>query len=69
MSNTLTIRLPDDLAQWLEETARKSGMSRGRIIRTELEKARDSSAAKFLRWAGAVDGPPDLSTRKGFARK
>jgi hypothetical protein len=69
MSNTLTIRLPDDLAQWLEETSRKSGIPRGRIVKMELERARKASSRPFLRLAGVVDGPRDLSTRKGFSRK
>ena len=34
-----------------------------------LEKARDAAELPFLRWAGAVSGPADLSTRKGFSRK
>ena len=69
MSNTLTIRLPDDLAEWLSDASRKSGIPRGRIVRAELEKARHSSKRPFLRLAGAVDGPPGLSMRKGFSRK
>jgi hypothetical protein len=69
MSNTLTIRLPEDLAQWLEETSRKSGIPRGRIVGTELERARKSAGRPFLRLAGVVDGPPGLSVRKGFSRK
>jgi len=35
----------------------------------ELEKARKESTQPFLRLAGAVDGPSNLSTRKGFSRK
>lgn len=69
MSNTLTIRLPDDLAQWLEERSRKSGIPRGRIVKMELERAQKGSSRPFLRLAGVVDGPPDLSTRRGFSRK
>jgi predicted transcriptional regulator len=69
MGNTLTVRLPDDLAEWLDEAARKSGVSRGHIIRMELERAQKSSKRPFLRLAGAVEGPADLSTRKGFSRK
>jgi len=69
MSNAITVRLPEDLAQWLELTARKAGLPKGRIVREELEKARSSAERSFLRWAGAVAGPGDLSTRKGFARK
>ena len=69
MSNTLTVRIPEDLAQWLEETARKSGVPKGRIIRDELEKARRAEGQTFLRLAGTIDGPANLSTRKGFSRK
>jgi hypothetical protein len=69
MGNTLTIRLPEDLAQWLEETSRKSGIPRGRVVRMELERARKSAGQPFLRLAGVVDGPRGLSVRKGFSRK
>jgi len=69
MGNTLTVRLPEDIAEWLDEVAQRSGVSRGRIIRMELERARKSSKKAFLRLAGAVEGPADLSTRKGFSRK
>ena len=69
MGNTLTVRLPEDLAEWLDEAARTSGLSRGGIVRMELERARKSPKRPFLRLAGAVDGPADLSMRKGFSRK
>jgi predicted transcriptional regulator len=69
MRNTLTIRLPEDLAAWLEQTARKSGVSRGRLVRMELERARASSRQRFLRLAGAAQGPANLSIRKGFSKK
>jgi hypothetical protein len=69
MSNTITVRLPEDLAEWLETAARKTGISKGRIVREELEKARNSAKRPFLRWAGAISGPSDLSMRKGFSRK
>jgi predicted transcriptional regulator len=69
MGNTITVRLPEDLAEWLAETARKTGVPKGRIIREQLEKARRSDAQPFLRLAGAVAGPANLSTRKGFSTK
>jgi len=69
MSNTLTVRLSQDLAEWLDQAARTSGLSRGGIVRMELERARKSPKRPFLRLAGAVEGPADLSTRKGFSRK
>jgi len=69
MSNTLTVRLPEDLAQWLDQAARAAGVSRSRIVRMELDRARKSAKKPFLRLAGAVGGPANLSTRKGFSRK
>ncbi|HEY1203952.1 MAG: ribbon-helix-helix protein, CopG family [Bryobacteraceae bacterium] len=69
MSNTLTVRLPEDLAEWLDRTARRTGLSRGRIVRMELERTRASGKQPFLRLAGAVEGPANLSTRKGFSSK
>jgi len=69
MGNTLTVRLPEELSEWLEETARKSGVSRGKIVRTELERAKESGARPFMRLAGAVSGPANLSSRQGFSRK
>jgi hypothetical protein len=62
-------RIPDDLAEWLNHAARRTGVPKGRIIRQELEKARDSAKSPFLRLAGAVAGPAEISTRKGFSRK
>ena len=70
MGNTLSVRLSKDLAEWLEETSRKTGRTRGSIVRTQLERARSRSEEKpFMRWVGAGDGPRDLSMRKGFSRK
>ena len=69
MSNTITVRLPDDVAEWLNETARKTGVPKGRIIREQLDKARSAEKRPFLRLAGTIAGPPDLSKRKGFSRK
>jgi len=69
MSHTITIRLSEELAAWLEAVAAQSGVSQGKLIRDQLEKARASGEAQgFLRLAGAVDGPKDLSLRKGFSR-
>lgn len=68
MRNTLSVRLPEDLAEWLSDTARKTGVPQGRIVREQLEKARTSQKRPFLRLAGTVNGPSDLSSRKGFSR-
>jgi hypothetical protein len=47
----------------------QNGCSKGRIVREELEKARNTAKRPFLRWQGAIAGPSDLSMRKGFSRK
>jgi predicted transcriptional regulator len=69
MGNTLSLRLPEDLAKWLDETARKSGIAKGKLIRQELEKMRSAQEQPFMRLAGKLSGPTNLSSRKGFSRK
>ena len=66
-SKTITVRLTDELAYWLEKEAVRRGMSQGRIVREELEKARNLEFQLFLRLAGKVSRPADLSLRKGFS--
>jgi hypothetical protein len=69
MRNTITVRLGDDLAAWLEEEATKTGVSQGKVIRDQLERAKAGSARQpFMRLAGSVRGPKGLFRRKGFAR-
>lgn len=70
MRETLTIRLPEPLAEWLEETSARTGQAKGAIIRSQLEKARSETkpVAAFMRLAGAKSGPANLSMRKGFSR-
>ena len=69
MSHTVTVRLSDELAAWLEEAAARRGVSQSKLIRDQLEKAKAGGEEKgFLRLAGTVDGPKDLSRRKGFSR-
>ena len=71
MSHTLTVRVPDELAAWLEAAAKKMGLSRGEIVREQLEKARHAKAhpRPFMCLAGAVSLDEKLSTRKGFSKK
>ncbi len=64
---TITVRLPDDLADWLSEIARRKGVAQSQIVRELLEKARSTEERIFMRLAGAVDRPPDLAKRKGFS--
>ena len=69
MGHTLTIRLSAELIEWLKRTAEATGRSQGQIVRDQLEKARTSRTGRaFMRHAGRVKGPADLSVRKGFAR-
>ena len=70
MSNTLlTLRVPEELADWLAEMSRRTGVPVGKLIREQLEKARqEKPEPAFMRHAGSIRGPRDLSTRKGFSR-
>lgn len=72
MSNTITIRIHKSLAHWLQEKAAAMGVSQGRFVREQLERARrgDKNAKKFMHLAGSVrGGPRDISTRKGYSTK
>ena len=69
MGHTITVRLTHELAAWLEEQATTTGVPQGKIVRDQLEKARAGSARQpFMRLAGSIRGPKDLSSRKGFSR-
>jgi len=70
MSQTITIRLNEELSSWLEETASRTGLSQGQIVRDQLEKAKSAKAERpFMRLAGSLRGlPRDLSQRKGYSR-
>jgi len=69
MSHTITVRLTPEQAAWLEETARRTGLPAGRIIRAQLERAMaEGGSQPFLRHAGSISGSADLSSRKGFSR-
>ncbi len=70
MSNTLTIRLPEETLAWLKETSRATGIPLGRLIRDQLEAAKKlSEKQRFMRHAGTMSGPSNLSSRKGYSRK
>jgi predicted transcriptional regulator len=68
MSTTLSVRLPDELARWVEEKAATSGRSRGSLVKEALESIRSKETKSFMRFAGTLQGPPDLSRRKGFSK-
>jgi hypothetical protein len=70
MSQTITVRLGKELSSWLEETASRTGLSQGQIVRNQLEKAKTAKTDKpFMRLAGIMRGPRDLSQRKGYSTK
>jgi len=70
MSHTVTVRLPEDLGNWLQDIARAQGISQSQIIKDQLEKARQAASVRpFMKLAGSVRGlPRDLSQRKGYSR-
>lgn len=68
MGHTITIRLDAELAAWLAEEARRTGVSQGKIVRDQLERAKAGATQRFMRLAGSVRGSKGLSSRKGFSR-
>jgi len=68
MGHTITVRLDKPLAEWLEEESRRTGLSQGKIVREQLERAKQGRPRSFMRLAGAASGPKTLSRRKGFSR-
>jgi hypothetical protein len=69
MSQTITIRLSKELADWLAHVSATTGIPQGRIVRDQLERAKATDSTQpYMRLAGAVRGPKDLSRRKGFTR-
>ena len=69
MSQTLTVRVSKELGGWLETTARRRGVSQSRIIRDQLELARANAANQsFMKLAGCIAGPKNLSQRRGFSK-
>jgi hypothetical protein len=69
MRNTISVRLPQKLAEWLARAAATEGVSPGKVIRDQLEKARMREDRPFLRLAGRVSADATLSLRKGFCKK
>jgi hypothetical protein len=58
------------MLEWLREISRVTGIPVGRLIREKLEEAKKQSGKQqFMRHAGTISGPPDLSARKGYSRK
>jgi len=69
MSHTISVRLPDETSQRLQEYAKQSGRSRSAIVKEALEQSFRSEPAPFMELAGTIEAASDLSERKGFAKK
>lgn len=66
---SITVQLPDDVADWLQQTASQTGLAPEEIIRNQLAASMTEKAPRFMRLAGVIQGlPSDLSRRKGFDR-
>ncbi len=70
MSETLTIRLGERLAQALREESRQTGLVKGEIVRQALEArlGRRCQLPIMRRYFGATRGPADLSSNKLYQR-
>jgi hypothetical protein len=74
MSNTLTIRLPEELLERLREESLRTGLPLGRVVRQSLEATLSADRSgnesnPLLKYAGVIKGGPrNLSSRKGFSR-
>jgi hypothetical protein len=58
MAGTLTIRLPKDLAGWLERISLETGVPRSQLIQLALQHSRDAQDRPILRMAGILDPDP-----------
>jgi hypothetical protein len=70
MSETLTIRLGEDLAQALEDEASRTGLSKAEIVREGLERRLENHRLKgsIEKYFGIIEGPPDLSSNKKYLK-
>jgi Arc/MetJ-type ribon-helix-helix transcriptional regulator len=69
MSNTLTVRLPEQLIERLREKSRRTGLPVNRVVRQSLEKTlEESTEPAWMKYAGTMSGPKNLSSRKGYSR-
>lgn len=71
MSNTLTIRVPEDLLKRLREKSRRTGLPVGKVVREFVEAglSDEGNQQVWKKYAGIIKGGPrDVSSRKGFSR-
>jgi len=69
MGNTLTIRLPKELLDRLRQVSRRAGLPVGRVVRQSLEATLEKETEPaWMKYAGTMSGPKNLSSRKGYSR-
>jgi len=69
MSNTLTIRLSEELLKRSRGKSRRTGLPVGRVVRESLESTLgDENEPAWMKYAGTMTGPKNLSSRKGYSR-
>jgi hypothetical protein len=72
---TLTIKLPANQTEWLNQQARALKMSKGGVIRDLIDQRQTTQAGSLGQaladLCGCLKGSPDLSTRslKGYGRR
>jgi Ribbon-helix-helix protein, copG family len=68
MGNTVTVRLSEDLLKRLREKSRRTGLPVGRVVRESLESTLGpENEPAWMKYAGTVTGPKNLSSRKGYS--
>lgn len=70
MSTTLTVRLPDDSLEWIRRRSKETALAKGRLVKEAIDIVREQHEEKkpSLELAGSLDGPRNLSQRKGFSK-
>ena len=69
MSDTITVRLPESLLARLREKARRTGLPVNRVVKQSLETTLANEAEPaWMKYAGTISGPRNLSSRKGYSR-
>jgi predicted DNA-binding protein len=75
MSNTLTIRFPEELLERLRQKSRRAGLPVGQVVRQFVEDGLSQDGAHkdnqaWRKYVGIIKGGPrDVSSRKGFSRR
>ena len=74
--HTISLKVPESLANRLEDTARQKGVSKSTLIRDALEaylqadraERAESALSQVADLAGILSGPEDLSVNKEYLR-